>query len=295
MTEEIKRVLTCPISHDIMRDPVMIFQSGHTFDRELLCRWLLKNPTICPATNVDFGEKLQYGDNVSVRKLLLLCMGDEAYQKYNDSSFRKEYEDTLVVGSSLVEPDSSTLYNFGKKYIQEELNYERASHYFALAAAQGHVNAQYNLGVLYQEGKGVERDFEKARHYHELAANQGDAGAQYNLGIFYKKGYGVEQDYDKAKYYYERAEEHGHVGAQCSLGNLYHDGNGVEQDYKKAREYYERAANQGSANAHLRLGIIYARGYDVEQDYDTARHFLEQAAEQGLAIAQDYIRQMNQE
>ena len=58
MTEEIKRVLTCPISREIMRDPVTIVQSGHTFDREPLCKWLLKNPTKCPATGVDFGEKL---------------------------------------------------------------------------------------------------------------------------------------------------------------------------------------------------------------------------------------------
>lgn len=87
VTNEIKGALTCPISHDFINDPVTIMQSGHTFDRESSRQWLLKSPARCPATNVDFGEKLQLGDSISARQILTLCMGDEACQKCNDSGF----------------------------------------------------------------------------------------------------------------------------------------------------------------------------------------------------------------
>jgi hypothetical protein len=90
--DEIEKLLTCPISHDIMRDPVTLEKSGHVFDREnLLCQCHIKNPTKCPLTNTDYGEKLHYADCISIRKLLTMYMGDGAYQRFDDSSFRKEY------------------------------------------------------------------------------------------------------------------------------------------------------------------------------------------------------------
>ena len=36
----------CPITHDIMRDPVVI-ECGHTFERESINSWLILNNT-CP-------------------------------------------------------------------------------------------------------------------------------------------------------------------------------------------------------------------------------------------------------
>ena len=98
MTEEIRGILTCPISHEIMRDPVSLDKSGHVFDRESICSCLLQNPTRCPLTGTEYGEKLHYAECTSIRKLLTLYMGDEAYQKYDDSSFRKEYEDAHCGG-----------------------------------------------------------------------------------------------------------------------------------------------------------------------------------------------------
>jgi hypothetical protein len=89
--DEIEKLLTCPISHDIMRDPVTLEKSGHVFDRENLCQCHIKNPTKCPLTNTDYGEKLHYADCISIRKLLTMYMGDGAYQRFDDSSFRKEY------------------------------------------------------------------------------------------------------------------------------------------------------------------------------------------------------------
>ena len=60
-------------------------------------------------------------------------------------------------------------------------NYERAKEYLEAAAKQGHVNAQYNLGVMYCKGHGVAKNYERAKEYFEALAMQGHAEAQFNL------------------------------------------------------------------------------------------------------------------
>ena len=66
---------------------------------------------------------------------------------------------------------------------------------FRPLAEQGSVGAQFNLGVMYYNGKGVPQDYKTAVKWYTLAAEQGDADAQYNLGWMYYKGQGVPQDY----------------------------------------------------------------------------------------------------
>ncbi len=74
-----------------------------------------------------------------------------------------------------------------------------------MLAAQGNVDAQYNLGVKYDKGRGVGRDHTKAVEWYEKAAQQGMLEAQYNLGVSYATGEGVRQDYTKAFAWYRRA------------------------------------------------------------------------------------------
>jgi uncharacterized protein YecT (DUF1311 family) len=61
-------------------------------------------------------------------------------------------------------------------------------------AKQGHASAQYNLGLMYDNGRGVPEDDKTAVKWYRLAAEQGDAFAQRNLGRMYAYGQGVPQD-----------------------------------------------------------------------------------------------------
>ena len=61
-------------------------------------------------------------------------------------------------------------------------------------ARQGHANAQYNLGVMYDKGHGVPRNKVTAIKWYKRAAEQGVPQAQYNLGGIYEKGGGVPQN-----------------------------------------------------------------------------------------------------
>ena len=62
-------------------------------------------------------------------------------------------------------------------------------------AEKGDVDAQTNLGLMYQNGWGVPQDDKEAVYWYKLAAEQKHAKAQYNLGVMYALGEGVIKDY----------------------------------------------------------------------------------------------------
>jgi TPR repeat protein len=59
------------------------------------------------------------------------------------------------------------------------------------AGEQGHAMAQYNLGLCYGEGTGVEKNVAQSFNWYRKAADQGQAPAQFNLGCCYYNGQGV--------------------------------------------------------------------------------------------------------
>jgi len=56
-------------------------------------------------------------------------------------------------------------------------NYKNAAHWWLKAANNGHQNAQYELGKMYRDGKGIQRDYAKAYVLFMLSADQGYAPA----------------------------------------------------------------------------------------------------------------------
>ena len=61
-------------------------------------------------------------------------------------------------------------------------------------AEEGVARAQNNLGVIYENAKGVPQDINEALKWYRLAAEQGYGGAQNNLGLIYALGRGVPRD-----------------------------------------------------------------------------------------------------
>jgi TPR repeat protein len=111
-----------------------------------------------------------------------------------------------------------------------------------------------------------------------MLAEMGNTNAQNNLGVMYHNGEGVERDYNKAIYWYQRAAEHGHKVAQCNLGVIYRNTPAIEKDYKKAFFWFSESAKQGYRDAQLNLGVMYKYGEYVEQDYKKATHWFSEAA-----------------
>ncbi|MCM1047162.1 MAG: sel1 repeat family protein [Clostridiales bacterium] len=87
-------------------------------------------------------------------------------------------------------------------------------------AEQGNAEAQYYLGLMYDDGKGVERNPTQAAQWYEKAAKQGIAAAQSNLGAMYETGDGVKTDLALAKKWYSLAAGQGYEDARRRLDEL---------------------------------------------------------------------------
>ena len=126
------------------------------------------------------------------------------------------------------------------------------------------------------------------------AAEQGNVDAQFNLGVMYDNGRGVRQDYAQAVQWYRKAAEQGDADAQYVLGVMYDNGQGVRQDYTQAVQWYRKAAEQGDAQAQLALGLRYATGQGVRQDIVIAKEWFGKACDNGLQQGCDAYRELNQ-
>ena len=119
-----------------------------------------------------------------------------------------------------------------------------------------------------------------------LRAEQGDAEAQFQLAVIYQNGRLVPQDQPQAREWLLKAAERGHVKAMFNLGVTYGDGLGVPVDDAEAFKWYQAAANEGDPRAHFNLGMFYIAGRGTPIDGPKANEHWFEAALRGLSLAQ---------
>jgi TPR repeat protein len=110
------------------------------------------------------------------------------------------------------------------------------------------------LGGGYQSY--LKGDYQAAYEEWLPLAELGDAEAQFNLGVMYDEGAGIEQDYVTAVSWYQKAADQGFVDAQTNLGMMYYEGQGIPRDLTAAAEWFRRAASQGDREAADFLKLI---------------------------------------
>ena len=209
---------------------------------------------------------------------------DDSSDKKDENIAYKLYEEGTAVMPSQEEIDI-----WVKNVISGEYNtgrYESAFEHFSEYAKMGNATAQYYLGKMYGDGRGVSRDYAKAVEWYRKSAEQGNADAQCNLGGMYYYGRGVSEDYARAAEWYRKSAEQEDADAQYNLGKMYEYGRGVSQDYAKAVEWYRKSAEQGNADAQYYLGCMYDFGIVVSLDEAKAVEWYRKAAEQGHVDAQ---------
>ena len=191
--------------------------------------------------------------------------GDEAYY---DGNYAKAF-DLYTKAANKGLPEAQ--YELGLMYDDEDDDYynpEEAVRWYKKAAEQGHPNAQYNLAVSYDFGDGVREDDSLAMSWYTKAAAQGHADAQYNLALMYENGEGLEKpNFDKAIEYYTKAANQNHRDATNNLGYLYDEHLGKP---KEAYKWYILAAKLGSDDAAYNIGMLYEYGNMGKEDYTTA-------------------------
>ena len=148
-------------------------------------------------------------------------------------------------------------------------------------AEQGDSDAQFELGVCYQDGDGVKQDYSESAHWFRLAAKQGDPTAQFSIGHMYASGIGCRKDDTKAIRWLRKAAKQGVSDAYRKLGCilLTKKEGSSPQDIEEALKWFRVGAENGDIETQLTLGINLLSGSKVPCDYSEAEHWLKLAAD----------------
>lgn len=152
-------------------------------------------------------------------------------------------------GSTSAMVELGVLYATGGGVAKDEAT---ASKLFERAAQGGNPRGVSNLAAL--SGKGGTAPADPARSRGLLAkAAETNAEAQYQLGLMMQDGVGGPKDDVAARGLFEKAAAQDHAGALERMGYFSQAGRGGPQDSSAAKVYYEKAAALGDDNAKAAL------------------------------------------
>jgi hypothetical protein len=169
-------------------------------------------------------------------------------------------------------------------------------------AEQGHAEAQFNLGSLYYQGRGVPQDYREALQWIYKAAEQGHVLAQTTLGSLYAEGVRgvIEIDRSQALMWFSFAAPQGDMEAREVMDILANrmapsqiaQAQRLAREFKprnvytKALEEFKAQGERGDAVAQFKAGLIYYKGQGIPRDYPEALNWFRKAARQGYLPAQ---------
>ena len=104
---------------------------------------------------VDLGDLYHEGDGVKLNK-------KKAMQLYRMAADRGHARGQCMLGESLIDDDTSAL----------STEFREARRLFTLSASQGFAESEYQLGYMYEEAWGVNRDLDEAKRRYAIAAAQ---------------------------------------------------------------------------------------------------------------------------
>lgn len=138
-----------------------------------------------------------------------------------------------------------------------------ASDYFGIMAA----NCCYKAAEEYY----ISGNYERAADLFLRTAESGNADAQYRLGCMYFDGKGVDPDYEEAFCWYYEAALNDCIPAMVMVAYMELYGCGAEQDADDAIEWLTEAAYNGNERAISFLADIYEYGlYGIDADLESA-------------------------
>ncbi|CAD5116053.1 DgyrCDS4987 [Dimorphilus gyrociliatus] len=150
------------------------------------------------------------------------------------------------------------------------------------SAKFGHSFSNYNLGLAYELGHGVQKSVEKAVYYYEKAANDEHPSALHNLGVLYiDNGLNLERGNELIA----KAAEYGVAEAQTFVG-VKHMRNGNQT---MAANLFKEAAKQENAEAQYYLGLCYDNGLGVEENKHLAIELFKKSSKNGNQEAKEEL------
>ncbi len=186
-------------------------------------------------------------------------------------------KDLFKIGAELGYPLHQSIY---ADELKKAERYEEALRLYKEAAEAGNPNDWFEVGYMYEEGKGTEQDMAYAVSCYEkeLAKDPLHTGANNHLGVAYFEGQGVPQDYAKAFHHLSIAhDKKGNNWGVFYLAKCCFCGLGTPQDYARALQFLNKVNWQNREADYMR-GYIYGRGLGgVQEDIPKGVEYLQKA------------------
>ena len=133
-----------------------------------------------------------------------------------------------------------------------------------IKADSGDIDAQFDLGYMYDVGESIIANDDQALKWYRLAADNGHTIAMNNLAIMLNNGRAGPVNTKEATKYFRRSAKLGDEYAMHNLAHQYLDGRGVKKNNKLGIKYMQGSADLGYANAQFYLGSYYQNGDFVD-------------------------------
>ncbi|MFL5327906.1 MAG: caspase family protein [Gemmataceae bacterium] len=172
---------------------------------------------------------------------------------------------------------------------------KEAAKWFRKGAEKNSTGCVQQLAHVYTSGKVTpEKSDPQAVAWFRAAIERGDLDTTSNLGVMYENGWGVNKDLNEAFNLYKKAADKGHKVAQTNVGLAYANGRGVQVDYNEAAQWYRKAADQKYPRAEFLLGTTYENGRGNPKNQQEAIKWYRVSAAHGHDEAVQALKRLNQ-
>lgn len=198
-------------------------------------------------SDICFDGELYEEDTYVIASELLGCDEPDPLPKSVRELIEALLFDAFAAGNADALNDLGAQYYDGSRGFDQD--FTKAVNCYKLAAEKGSRQAQENLGYCYYYGRNMPVDYEKAFHYFALGAFDGHLISLYKIGDMYQNGYYVEKNPAEAFRIYSHClntmtdDAAPLVAGPLFLraGNCFLNGNGTEADPKKALVCLQKA------------------------------------------------------
>lgn len=143
----------------------------------------------------------------------------------------------------------------------QEADPRTAAFWYQRASADKDPQGYLGLARLYDAGAaGLVQDASRATALVLEAARLGEPLAMNEMGLRYQQGRGLAMDNVAAIGWFSMAAQHELAAGMVNLGNCYETGNGCLPDADRAGANYAAAAKQSHPVAQFMLGSLFERG-----------------------------------
>lgn len=140
------------------------------------------------------------------------------------------------------------------------------------AAGAGCLDAQTCMGQFCADGiGGTPRDMSESMRWFEKAGEAGHASANYNLGVLKLNGRGVPQDKRTAAKHFKAAGEAGHQDSMTNLAMMLVKGDGLPRDLQLGAQWLVKAAKTGNTMEEL-MDNVQSGNLDTETKLKLSEH-----------------------